>query len=67
MTPLPETERTAEALRLRADFKMDVPIGDGKETIEKAQSTLEMVASRAHQENPLVDPIQAKKALADWI
>jgi adenine-specific DNA-methyltransferase len=29
-----------------ADFKMDVPIGDGKETIEKDQSTLEMVAYR---------------------
>jgi DNA modification methylase len=29
-----------------ADFKMDVPIGDSKETIEKDQSTLEMVAYR---------------------
>ncbi len=29
-----------------ADFTMDVPIGDGKETIEKDQSTLEMVAYR---------------------
>ena len=29
-----------------ADFKMDVPIGDEKETIEKDQSTLEMVAYR---------------------
>jgi adenine-specific DNA-methyltransferase len=29
-----------------ADFKMDVPIGDGKETVEKDQSTLEMVAYR---------------------
>ncbi len=27
-----------------ADFTMDVPIGDGKETVEKDQSTLEMVA-----------------------
>lgn len=29
-----------------ADFTMDVPIGDGEETIEKDQSTLEMVAYR---------------------
>jgi DNA modification methylase len=29
-----------------ADFTMNVPIGDGKETIEKDQSTLEMVAYR---------------------
>jgi DNA modification methylase len=29
-----------------ADFTMDVPIGAGKETIEKDQSTLEMVAYR---------------------
>ena len=29
-----------------ADFKMDVPIGDSKETVEKDQSTLEMVAYR---------------------
>jgi adenine-specific DNA-methyltransferase len=29
-----------------ADFTMDVPIGDGKETIEKDQSTMEMVAYR---------------------
>ena len=29
-----------------ADFTMDVPIGDGKETIDKDQSTLEMVAYR---------------------
>jgi DNA modification methylase len=29
-----------------ADFTMDVPIGDGNETIEKDQSTLEMVAYR---------------------
>ena len=29
-----------------ADFSMNVPIGDGKETIEKDQSTLEMVAYR---------------------
>lgn len=29
-----------------ADFTMDVPIGDGKETTEKEQSTLEMVAYR---------------------
>ncbi len=29
-----------------ADFTMPVPIGDGKETIEKDQSTLEMVAYR---------------------
>ncbi|MDD2765389.1 MAG: site-specific DNA-methyltransferase [Opitutaceae bacterium] len=29
-----------------ADFTMDVPIGEGKETIEKDQSTLEMVAYR---------------------
>jgi hypothetical protein len=29
-----------------ADFTMDVPIGDGKETIGKDQSTLEMVAYR---------------------
>jgi len=29
-----------------ADFTMEVPIGDGKETIEKDQSTLEMVAYR---------------------
>lgn len=29
-----------------ADFTMDVAIGDGKETIEKDQSTLEMVAYR---------------------
>ena len=29
-----------------ADFTMDVPIGDRKETIEKDQSTLEMVAYR---------------------
>jgi len=29
-----------------ADFTMDVPIGDEKETIEKDQSTLEMVAYR---------------------
>jgi DNA modification methylase len=29
-----------------ADFTMDVPIGDGKETLEKDQSTLEMVAYR---------------------
>ena len=29
-----------------ADFTMDVPIGDGKETVEKDQSTLEMVAYR---------------------
>ncbi|MBI4384969.1 MAG: hypothetical protein HY579_13175 [Nitrospinae bacterium] len=27
-----------------ADFTMDIPIGDGKETVEKDQSTLEMVA-----------------------
>src|SRR3990172_9206299 len=27
-----------------ADFTMDIPIGDGKETLEKDQSTLEMVA-----------------------
>ena len=29
-----------------ADFTMDVPIGDGKETVGKDQSTLEMVAYR---------------------
>lgn len=29
-----------------ADFTMDVPVGDGKETIAKDQSTLEMVAYR---------------------
>ncbi|MEN6532640.1 MAG: site-specific DNA-methyltransferase [Bryobacteraceae bacterium] len=29
-----------------ADFTMDVPIGDGKETTDKDQSTLEMVAYR---------------------
>ena len=29
-----------------ADFTMDVPIGDGKQTVEKDQSTLEMVAYR---------------------
>jgi adenine-specific DNA-methyltransferase len=29
-----------------ADFTMDVPVGDGKETIEKDQSTLELVAYR---------------------
>ncbi len=29
-----------------ADFTMDVPIGDEKETVEKDQSTLEMVAYR---------------------
>jgi len=29
-----------------ADFTMDVPIGDGKETLGKEQSTLEMVAYR---------------------
>ncbi len=29
-----------------ADFTMEVPIGDGKETVEKDQSTLEMVAYR---------------------
>ena len=29
-----------------ADFKMDVPIGDGEETVGKDQSTLEMVAYR---------------------
>ena len=29
-----------------ADFSMDVPIGDGKETVGKDQSTLEMVAYR---------------------
>lgn len=29
-----------------ADFTMDVPIGDGKETVEKDQSTMEMVAYR---------------------
>ena len=29
-----------------ADFSMDVAIGDGKETVEKDQSTLEMVAYR---------------------
>lgn len=29
-----------------ADFTMDIPIGDSKETIEKDQSTLEMVAYR---------------------
>ncbi len=29
-----------------ADFTMDVPIGDGNETVEKDQSTLEMVAYR---------------------
>ena len=29
-----------------ADFSMDVPIGDGKEEIEKDQSALEMVAYR---------------------
>ncbi len=29
-----------------ADFTMNVPIGDGKETVEKDQSTLEMVAYR---------------------
>jgi len=29
-----------------ADFTMDIPIGDGKETVEKDQSTLEMVAYR---------------------
>ena len=29
-----------------ADFTMDVPIGDGKETSAKDQSTLEMVAYR---------------------
>jgi adenine-specific DNA-methyltransferase len=29
-----------------ADFTMDIPIGDGKETLEKDQSTLEMVAYR---------------------
>jgi adenine-specific DNA-methyltransferase len=29
-----------------ADFTMDVPIGDGKETVDKDQSTLEMVAYR---------------------
>jgi len=29
-----------------ADFTMDVPIGDGKESIDKDQSTLEMVAYR---------------------
>jgi DNA modification methylase len=29
-----------------ADFTMDVPLGDGKETVEKDQSTLEMVAYR---------------------
>ena len=29
-----------------ADFTMDVPIGDAKETVEKDQSTLEMVAYR---------------------
>lgn len=29
-----------------ADFTMDVPIGDGKETVSKDQSTLEMVAYR---------------------
>jgi adenine-specific DNA-methyltransferase len=29
-----------------ADFTMEVPIGDGKETLEKEQSTLEMVAYR---------------------
>jgi hypothetical protein len=29
-----------------ADFTMDVPIGDGNETIDKDQSTLEMVAYR---------------------
>src|SRR5713101_1556870 len=29
-----------------ADFTMDVPIGDERETVEKGQSTLEMVAYR---------------------
>ena len=29
-----------------ADFTMDVPVGDGKETVGKDQSTLEMVAYR---------------------
>lgn len=29
-----------------ADFTMDVPVGDGKETVDKDQSTLEMVAYR---------------------
>jgi adenine-specific DNA-methyltransferase len=29
-----------------ADFTMDIPIGDGKETIDKDQSTLEMIAYR---------------------
>jgi len=29
-----------------ADFTMDIPIGDQKETVEKDQSTLEMVAYR---------------------
>ncbi len=29
-----------------ADFTMDVPVGDGKDTLEKDQSTLEMVAYR---------------------
>ncbi|RJQ43825.1 MAG: site-specific DNA-methyltransferase [Nitrospiraceae bacterium] len=29
-----------------ADFTMDVPIGDGQETVDKDQSTLEMVAYR---------------------
>jgi adenine-specific DNA-methyltransferase len=29
-----------------ADFTMDVPVGDGKETVGKEQSTLEMVAYR---------------------
>jgi adenine-specific DNA-methyltransferase len=29
-----------------ADFTMDVPIGDGRDTVEKDQSTLEMVAYR---------------------
>ena len=29
-----------------ADFTMDIPIGDGKETLEKDQSALEMVAYR---------------------
>jgi DNA modification methylase len=29
-----------------ADFTMDVPMGDGKDTLEKDQSTLEMVAYR---------------------
>ncbi len=30
----------------KADFTMDIPIGDGKETIEKDQSLIEIVAYR---------------------